>query len=85
MMDRPAREGEGPSPDGCWGPVGNQASEGFCNRCSVPRRGAARFGGKAGGLPDGRRNATTMFHRFSAFDHLPVAINVFIQHLLIAG
>jgi len=61
------------------------ASAGGRNQRSTLRCGSARFGGEAEVLADGRRNATTMFHRLSAFDHLPVAINVFIQHLLFAG
>ena len=61
------------------------ASEVGRSRRSVARCGSARLGGEAEVLADGRRNATTMFHRLSAFDHLPVAINVFIQHLLFAG
>ena len=31
------------------------------------------FRAEAGALPGGRRKATTIFHRFSAFDHFPIA------------
>ena len=34
-----------------------------------------RVSGEPEVLPEGRRNATTIFHSFSAFDHFPVAMS----------
>ena len=55
-------------------PCGSYASERCCDRGAMARRGSERLSGEPEVPAGGRCNAITLFHRFSAFDHLPVAI-----------